>query len=166
MGGIGSLSATRFEETSSLQLIEHGFEQQIWDIALDKSRSKLAEDRKIEALVFQLQVKGILPIDACAHGVSSLTIGKSFGELHEGDQGQLPGSKRGLSVFGKQISKHLILEKHPKFISHLILSELRTQREIFPESGECPSQNERSVGKLPAQRGLLEGKWGMLSSIF
>jgi hypothetical protein len=43
---------------------------------------------------------------------------------------------------------------------YMVLSELRTRRKIFPESGECLFQNERSVGKMHVQRGLFGGKVG------
>jgi DNA helicase IV len=41
-----------------------------------------------------------------------------------------------------------------------VLSELRTRREIFTKSGECPFQNERSAEKRHAQRCLFGGKVG------
>lgn len=119
MGGIVSLAASGFEESSLLQFIEHGFEQQVLSFPPDEPGAKFAEHRKMKPLIFEFEVKSILPIDTCTHRLSGLAVGKPFGELHQGHQRQLPRRKRGLTVFGKQISKHLILEKHPKLISHL-----------------------------------------------
>jgi hypothetical protein len=51
MGGIGSMSASGFEESALLEAGEYGFEQLILHLPFNQPGAKLTENGKIKALI-------------------------------------------------------------------------------------------------------------------
>ena len=84
---------------------------------LQQPRAKFAQDREVETRVCQGQAKRIFPVDTTAHRIGRLTIGKTFHELHDGDEEQAAGRDRRLSTRGKESSELLIDGKHAEFIA-------------------------------------------------
>src|SRR5437660_1074256 len=118
MSSVSSLSPSCFDHPSLFQFIEHGFKQQMLCMSMKKPGAKLAEDREIKAFVFQLEAQCVLPLNTHPNCLGGLTIREPFCKLHDGHQGQSPRRERWLTIFGKQVGKHLILKKDPQFISH------------------------------------------------
>lgn len=56
-------------------------------------------------MVVELKPEGVLPVDAAADGVGGLSIREILGELHHGDQGELPGGQSGLSAPGVEFGE-------------------------------------------------------------
>ena len=84
----------------SLQASSIAVQQEPFGPAGGEAGAELGEDGEVEAGVVELQAEGVLPVDAAADGVGGLAIGEVLGELHDGDQGELPGGQCGLSAPG------------------------------------------------------------------
>jgi hypothetical protein len=65
--------------------------------------------RSIKAGIAEFEPERILPIDAAAHGIGGLPIGKPFSKLHDGDQGQTPRGFCWLSGVRKQVREAFVL---------------------------------------------------------
>ena len=82
-----------------------------------EAAAELGEGGEVESGVVELEAEGVLPVDAAADGVGGLAIGEVLGELHDGDQGELPGGQCGLSAPGVEVGEVGVAEDGSEFVA-------------------------------------------------
>src|SRR5215207_381949 len=93
-------------------------EKQPFVLAFQQTATELTEHRGVKAGVVEFEREGIFPIDAGPDSVSGLPVGKTFGELHDGNESQPPRRHCGLAAPGEQVSEVLVLDHSAKLIAH------------------------------------------------
>ena len=116
-GRVGALAAARFEPAPFLAPPEQGIQQGLFETAVQQSRPKLAEHRVMKALVGQLQTQRVLPVNPGADGLGRLPITQIFHELHDADQGELPGVEGGLALDGIDSGEQVIVKERAQLIA-------------------------------------------------
>src|SRR5215213_1523283 len=119
MRAVGALLAARFDQTASLELLEHGVQQQMLCLAGDKAGPELGEHAEVEPGISQLEPQGVLPVDPGPDSVSGLPVAEVLEELEDRDQSQPPRRKGGLPSARVEPSEVLILVEDAKFIPEL-----------------------------------------------
>jgi hypothetical protein len=76
-------AASGFDQPAVAAPRERRVKEEILRRSNNQSRTKLAEDRRIEPRIRELQEQDILPIDATPHGVRRLAIREPFGKLQD-----------------------------------------------------------------------------------
>ncbi len=92
IGGIRSLFAPRLDPALRFTSVQQRVEQGLSAVVEEQALTKIVQQGEVESGIGQLQAQGILPIHAPAHGIGGLTVGEPFDILHDGGQGQAPGS--------------------------------------------------------------------------
>ena len=102
MRRIGALTAPWLDQARLLERRQQRLEQHRLGTRSDEARAELAQDRRIETGVLQLQAEGVFPVDAPAHRVGGLAIRQPFRELEDRHQGELRRGDRRLAVLGEE----------------------------------------------------------------
>jgi hypothetical protein len=76
-----------------------------------EAAAELGEGGEVEPGVVELEPEGIFAVDAAADGVGGLAIGEVLGELHHGDQGELPRGQCGLPAPGVEVGEVGVAER-------------------------------------------------------
>jgi hypothetical protein len=71
----------------------------------------------MKPLVGQLQTQRVLPVNPGAHGLRRLPVTEMFHELHDADQGQLPGMECRLPFAGVHGGEQLIVKERVQLIA-------------------------------------------------
>lgn len=71
----------------------------------------------MKAGVVKVEPEQVPEVDPCSDRVCCLTVGKSFGKLHDGHQSQAPGCFAGLPNLWEEMSEHVVVEDGAELIS-------------------------------------------------
>jgi hypothetical protein len=74
-------------------------QQQLFALSSDQTCTEFGQDHMVKARVAEFQPEGILEVDAAAHRIDGLTVGKSFSKLHHGDNAKRQGASAGWPVW-------------------------------------------------------------------
>ena len=91
-------------------MLKQSFKEQLFSPARQESATKLTQNGKIKAQIFEWEPQCIFPIDPLANSISRLPIRQAFDKLQDRDQGQSPGGFGWLPSSRKERSKDVILK--------------------------------------------------------
>src|SRR6266849_3046105 len=74
--GVGSLLASYLDPSALPTLLQQQIEEATFCSIDQQSVPKFGEHREVKAEVGQVQAYRVFPIDACAHGISGLSVGQ------------------------------------------------------------------------------------------
>src|SRR5215467_11985885 len=117
MRRVGTLPPTRLEPFAFAAQLDQLVKKQSLGLPLKQPRAELGQDRIVKARRVERQGKGVFPINAAAHGVSGLEIGKTFGELKTSHQGQSPGGFGWPAIGGKERGEISVLVKRSQLVA-------------------------------------------------
>jgi hypothetical protein len=105
VGRVGALAGPGREQATGLAGLQHLVQVEPLGSAGGETAAELGEGGEVESGVVELQTEGVLPVDTTADGVGGLAIGEVLGELHDGDQGELPRGQCGLAAPGVELGE-------------------------------------------------------------
>src|SRR6266487_3108396 len=105
MGRVGTLFATRFEETLLAQEDQQRLKQLHLSPSYKEATAKLAEHRGVKARIIQFQRQRIFPFNPTTYCIGGLPIRKSFGKLQHTYQSQAPWGECWLTIVRKKSGK-------------------------------------------------------------
>src|SRR4051794_33732088 len=101
----------------SLEALEHGIQQQMLRPSGDQTGTELGQHAEVEARIGQFEAERVFPVNAAAHGISSLPVTEVFQELKRRDQSQPPWREAGLASGGIECAKVLILKQSSELVA-------------------------------------------------
>src|SRR5262245_11726945 len=117
MRRVGTLPPTRLEPFALATDLDHLVKKQGFGLPLNQPRAELGQDRMVKARRVERQGKRVFPINAAAHGICSLEVGETFGELKTSYQGQSPGRFGWPTFNGKERGEISVLIKHSQLVT-------------------------------------------------
>ena len=108
MGRICPLSSPLFQQPQLAALTEKPIQQLHFALTRNEACAKFAEHGKIKTGICKLKPQQIFPIDAGAHGFSSLAVRETLAELENGDECQTPRWERRLAAGRKERGKIIV----------------------------------------------------------
>ena len=117
VGRVGALAGTGLEQSAVLTGLHDLVQEDALRPTGGEAAAELGEDGEVESGVVELEPEGVLPVDPPANGVGGPSIGEILCELHDGDQGELPGGQCGLSASGIEVGEVAIAEDGSEFVS-------------------------------------------------
>src|SRR5215212_5684769 len=116
MRRVGPLPSPRAQQVPLPAPAQQRLQQEPLRTAIKQTRPELAQHRRIEPRVGQLQAQHVLPVDPAPHRVRGLPIGESLSILKDADQCQPPGSQSWLPVRGEAVNEQLVNEELTEFV--------------------------------------------------
>ena len=118
MGRVRPLPTTGLQPPTLPAARQQGVEQESLGRAGRQTGAKLAQHRRVEARIGQVQPEGVLPVDPAAYRVSGLAIRERLGKLQDADQRQPPRRFCGPAPSWEQVRKGPILIDRAQLIAH------------------------------------------------
>jgi hypothetical protein len=91
MGGIGALGGALANQSGLLQTGQGQIEKPVRPPVLQQAVTEVTEHAVVEAGVVQFEAERVLEVDATAHGLGGIAVGKVQHELQHAHRGQLGG---------------------------------------------------------------------------
>src|SRR5579872_1171642 len=158
MGRVGALTAPSLQIAALLTRSKQLVKQQLFCRPLDEARPELREDREVEAMVGELQTKGILPVNPRSHRFRRLSVGEPFTELHDRYQRQSPGSFRWPTSGSKERGEAFVVVDGTEQVTHLHVHIPFRERGVSHAS--CLVRNGANRFGLQGQHSLPGSGWG------
>src|SRR6266852_7775460 len=117
MRGVRALLPTGLEEPQRATPLQQLLKKHLCGVARQQAVPELAQDRKVETRIRQVETQQILPVNACADRLRRLAIGEVLPKLHDRHQREPPRGQARLPPRGKQGDKVLILKDGPEGIT-------------------------------------------------
>src|ERR671928_395981 len=155
VSGVGPLPSLCFEDAKLTADFENPLQQPLRRAAGQQAISELAKDRMVETGIGQLQAEEVLPIDAGADGLGSLSVAQALADLHESDEGEPPGRIARLAVLGIEVGEVAVREDSPERV---------TEREVRVALGKGGARDTGGVFGHRRDRVLRVERHGRASS--
>jgi hypothetical protein len=150
MRGGRPLPAARFQQLTLAAPGEQRVEKARFCPTGEQSGAELAQDRRIESGIAQLQPEHVFPVDPTPDSVGRPAIGKARGRLEEGHQRQAPGREGGWPMAREERCEGVIGEQGAEFVSQAQIrvafreGGLRDAYRLWRDGGESrPAEHGR-----------------------
>jgi len=83
---------------------------------LEQAPAELAQNRKVETGVGQVEGEQVFPVNPAPHGIGRLAVAQALAELHEGHEREPPGCIGRLGELGVEVGEVGVGEHGPELV--------------------------------------------------